>query len=1030
MRGISPLIIMILLLLVSISLSSFAYIFSTQTMSIITETGEDVSQQTVSPLLAEMRISSVSENEIDIKNSGRTQLSKISVFVNDALVESPAIELSPGDTGTIPLSHSLQSGDVVKVVSSEGAVALKSFSTGGTGPQMCSDGTLYDSCSSIKPLYCDYGILVNGCGPPYNCGCDTGTCQPDGSCQSISPCSSLIYPSGTWQRIWYVHSSEACLGDGPDQSSTTFNNDWGTGTVSYSRADDIEFHSSRTISIPSTGTYTFTVGSDDGVRLWIDGSLSIDQWIERSYSTDSTDVMLVAGNHQLRLDWYENTGNARVSFSYTSSSGTCSDGTLYGQCSSTKPKYCDAGTLIDACGSPYNCGCSSGTCQADGTCQVLSSCTGTISITNDDETCGSTDFIITARNTGPSTVTAYIADEVWNDTNCDGSRENYVDGKGWSGVSILSGGTVTRQWTSTSITNPSICYLHTIYYCTQPFDSSNPCYKGNSVCWQEASGGNIVVSWATSNFQCSSTTCSCTNWASGSCGGGSCSSTQRQETRTCTPSGCTPTDGLGTSRCVPDISCSGGSISGPFIGLSGYPTSTGWLDQIINVMNANGMNMYRMSANPEWFSSKPHPYHSSYVQYFLDHTPSDWVIIVDRNHIYPPDETGAAAFRSNIAIARNSILEVCNAWPDNPRVWIELANEYVSTDFNSVFQGLIDYVRNAGCSNTLVIDKWNTGWSTAVFNDPYDAVYTGMHFYFNSWSVSGAETQMNYALDRDLNVVNTEVGADSNEASQFSSSEVQELSDFLQWSSDNGISNTIWMNENLDNWNTYQTLGLVIPGSVPTSDLAGYWKFDEGSGSTTSDSSVNDNTGTLYGGLSSTGWRSGSSCVSGSCLRFDGTDDYIGITNAPSLDLQAPFTVEAWVYLTAIPSTYNSIIYAAGSRTSSPWVEIELSLTSSRQVWWCTNTGSVQCFNSGSVPLNTWTHIAGTWDGTIMRSYVNGHQVGTKSLSGTVTEINNDALIGKGADQTEPQYFNGIIDELKVFNKALSASEVLAEYAS
>ena len=68
MRGISPLIIMILLLLVSISLSSFAYIFSTQTMSIITETGEDVSQQTVSPLLAEMRISSVSENEIDIKN--------------------------------------------------------------------------------------------------------------------------------------------------------------------------------------------------------------------------------------------------------------------------------------------------------------------------------------------------------------------------------------------------------------------------------------------------------------------------------------------------------------------------------------------------------------------------------------------------------------------------------------------------------------------------------------------------------------------------------------------------------------------------------------------------------------------------------------------------------------------------------------------------------------------------------------------------------------------------------------------------
>jgi hypothetical protein len=269
------------------------------------------------------------------------------------------------------------------------------------------------------------------------------------------------------------------------------------------------------------------------------------------------------------------------------------------------------------------------------------------------------------------------------------------------------------------------------------------------------------------------------------------------------------------------------------VGLSGYPTSTSWLDQIISVMSANGMNVYRMSANPEWFSSKPHPYHSSYVQYFLDHAPSDWVIIVDRNHIYPPNEQGASDFRTNIVTARNSILEVCNAWPNNPRVWIELANEYVSTDFNSVFQDLIDDVRNAGCSNTLVIDKWNTAWSSAVFSDPYSSVYTGMHFYFNSWSVSGATTQMNYALDRYLKVINTEVGADSNEASQFSQSEVQELSDFLQWSADNGIGNTIWMNENLDNWQTYQNLGLVIPnvqstapsGTIVSTELINFYSM-------------------------------------------------------------------------------------------------------------------------------------------------------------------------------------------------------------
>ncbi|MDQ1280436.1 MAG: hypothetical protein QG670_1699, partial [Thermoproteota archaeon] len=54
-------------------------------------------------------------------------------------------------------------------------------------------------------------------------------------------------------------------------------------------------------------------------------------------------------------------------------------------------------------------------------------------------------------------------------------------------------------------------------------------------------------------------------------------------------------------------------------GLSGYPTSTTQVQNIIDVMNENGLNTYRMSFNPEWFSSKPHPYRSNYVQYFLDH---------------------------------------------------------------------------------------------------------------------------------------------------------------------------------------------------------------------------------------------------------------------------------------------------------------------------------------------------------------------------------------------------------------------------
>ena len=159
-----------------------------------------------------------------------------------------------------------------------------------------------------------------GCQPgetPIEEGCDTGyicCCKPT--------CSPLNYPSDKWQRVWYVHSTGDCLGDGPDESSRTFDNDWGSETIAYERADDIEFRSSRTINFPTEGTYTFTVGSDDGIRLWIDDEVKIDKWIDRSYDTDSIDVDLTAGDHKFRIDWYENEVKARVSFDYKPTGST------------------------------------------------------------------------------------------------------------------------------------------------------------------------------------------------------------------------------------------------------------------------------------------------------------------------------------------------------------------------------------------------------------------------------------------------------------------------------------------------------------------------------------------------------------------------------------------------------------------------------------------------------------------------------------------------------------------------------------
>jgi hypothetical protein len=228
-----------------------------------------------------------------------------------------------------------------------------------------------------------------------------------------------------------------------------------------------------------------------------------------------------------------------------------------------------------------------------------------------------------------------------------------------------------------------------------------------------------------------------------------------------------------------------------FLGLSGYPTSTGQIDNIINTMKANGLN----------------PYHKEFVQYFLDH--STFTIIVDRNHLYPPTEASATSARNNWATAKNSIFEVLQTFPNNPRVMVELINEYISSDFYTRMQSLVNDIRTAGYTNSIVCDKWNQPWT--VINDPLAATYQGYHFYFNSWSPSGAISQMQTAQSKGIKIISTEVGADYNEYNSFTTSTVGELNDFLAQTANMGIGNTVWMNENLNNMPKYQQLGLNFP---------------------------------------------------------------------------------------------------------------------------------------------------------------------------------------------------------------------------
>jgi hypothetical protein len=133
-------------------------------------------------------------------------------------------------------------------------------------------------------------------------------------------CSSPSYPSDRWERLWYVYSGSLtspwgqCLGSGPDESNLNFNNDWGSGLLAYGRSDYVGFVSSRTVNLTS-GTWTFTVTGDDGVRLYLDDQLVIDAWkIQPPTTYTYTQTFASTADHRLRLEYFENQYGARVAF--------------------------------------------------------------------------------------------------------------------------------------------------------------------------------------------------------------------------------------------------------------------------------------------------------------------------------------------------------------------------------------------------------------------------------------------------------------------------------------------------------------------------------------------------------------------------------------------------------------------------------------------------------------------------------------------------------------------------------------------
>ncbi|MFZ3077716.1 MAG: LamG domain-containing protein [Candidatus Aenigmatarchaeota archaeon] len=205
--------------------------------------------------------------------------------------------------------------------------------------------------------------------------------------------------------------------------------------------------------------------------------------------------------------------------------------------------------------------------------------------------------------------------------------------------------------------------------------------------------------------------------------------------------------------------------------------------------------------------------------------------------------------------------------------------------------------------------------------------------------------------------------------------------------------------------------------------LAGSWNFDEGSGGKAYDASGNGNIGTLTNmntsGNATSGWNEGRFREG---LQFDGVDDYVNAGNGASLNNADKITIESWIYMNNL-NGYKTIV--SKGATQNYWFHIS-------------NLNKIRFYiqqsdlNYGDISANTvlsanqWYHIVAVYDNSTRQVvfYLNGKPDGGGVYSvGMKNTTWNTLFLGGYAGNS--YYFNGTIDEVKIWNRALAPDETV-----
>jgi len=189
------------------------------------------------------------------------------------------------------------------------------------------------------------------------------------------------------------------------------------------------------------------------------------------------------------------------------------------------------------------------------------------------------------------------------------------------------------------------------------------------------------------------------------------------------------------------------------------------------------------------------------------------------------------------------------------------------------------------------------------------------------------------------------------------------------------------------------------------------WHFDEGSGTMAYDSSGNDDDGTITGAT----WVDGKF---GKALSFDGVDDDMKAPYIPAHNLQT-LTIEFWMKTDAYPSfagsAYSDIIIEIGGArrvligtyaSSDNYIQFSISFSSSGWI-------AIRAYD---IPQNEWIHVIASYDGEKMKLLINNEEKASYNIAESINNNTEDLIISN--------YYEGLLDEVRVYNEALSTEEI------